>query len=397
MEKTRRQNHTLKWLLPLLILLFAVLASVMVAKSRRPPEKQVRENPGILVETLILEAKPQRAVIHATGTVTTQHQISLVAEVTGTLSWVSPKFVSGGFFRKDEKLLEIDPRDYQLAVERARADLTRAQASLQTEEEQARIAKREWEQLELPDKGQPSPLVLRQPQLESARAALIAARAGLEQAQLNLERTRILAPFNGRLHDKKVDLGEYVRTGSLLAGFAGTDRAEILVPLPIEDLNWLVIPRAGSLKTGSAVTLHAQLGTETSNWQGQIVRSLGEVDPSSRMATILVAVDDPYNLEGPHATSSALLNGLFVQLEIQGKELGEVIEIPRAALREGDLVWLADANDQLEIRPVKVLRRQQQSLLIEAGLIPGERLVLTNISAAAAGLKLRPQAQERQP
>lgn len=396
MEKTKRQNHLLKWLLPLLILLLAAVASVMVAKSRRPPVKDVRENPGILVETLTLEAQPERALIHATGTVKPQQQISLVAEVTGTLTWVSPAFADGGFFRKGEKILEIDPRDYQLAVQRARADLARTQAALQTEEEQAAIATQEWQRLELADKGQPGPLVLRQPQLESARAALVAARAGLEQAELNLERTQILAPFNGRLHDKKVDRGEYVRAGSLLAAFASTDRAEILVPLPVEDLNWLAVPRAGSRKGGSRVSVHAQLGTETSHWQGQVVRSLGEVDPASRMATLVVAVDDPYNLEAAHASDSVLLNGLFVQLDIQGKELGHIISIPREALREGDLVWLAAANDQLEIRPVKVLRRHQQSLLIASGLAAGERLVLTNISAAAPGLKLRPRAREHQ-
>ena len=397
MEKTKRQKHYLKWLLPLLILLFAALAAVMVAKSRRPPAKEVRDNPGILVETLTLEARSQRARVHATGTVRAQQQISLVAEVTGTLVWVSPRFAGGGFFRQGEKLLEIDPRDYALAVERAQADLARAQASLQTEEEQAALAKREWQQLQLPDKGQPSPLVLRQPQLQSAQATLVAARAGLKQAQLNLERTQIRAPFNGRLHDKKGDLGEYVRSGSVLARFAGTDRAEILVPLPVEDLEWLVIPRAGSRASGSAVTVSAQLGDKNKSWQGQIVRSLGEVDPVSRMATMVVTVDDPYHLKASEAKDSALLSGLFVQLEIQGKELGSVIEIPRAALRQGDVVWLAAANDQLEIRPVKILRRQQQSLLIESGLAPGERLVLTNISAAAPGLKLRPRSQEPRP
>jgi RND family efflux transporter MFP subunit len=397
MEKTKRQYHVLKWLLPLLILLLAAVASVMVAKSRRPPAKEVHENPGILVETLTLEATPQRAMIRATGTVRPQQQISLVAEVTGTLTWVSPAFVDGGFFRRGEKLLEIDPRDYQLAVQRARADLARAQAALQTEEEQAALAGREWQRLDLADKGQPSPLVLRQPQLESARAALIAARAGLEQAQLNLERTQILAPFNGRVHDKKVDGGEYVRAGNGLAGFAGTDRAEILVPLPVEDLGWLDIPRAGNGKTGAAVSVSAQSGSGTSTWQGQVIRALGEVDPTSRMTTIVVAVDDPYNLAAADTGRSDLLNGLFVQLEIAGHELGEVIEIPRAALREGNVVWLATADDQLEIRPVKVLRRRQQSLLIGSGLAAGERLVLTSISAPAPGLKLRPQAEERRP
>ncbi len=391
----KTKSNRLKIILPILILLIAALGAVATVKSRKAPAKKPQINPGLLVETILLVRQPERAIVRATGTAEPLHEISVVAEVNGKLTWVSPTFVEGGFFRKGEKLLEIDPRDYRLAIQKAEADLARARTGLQTEEEQSAIARREWDQLELADKGEPGALVLRRPQLDSAKADLAAAQASLDLARLNLERTGIFAPFNGRLRSKKVDLGEYVRSGNPLALFAGTDRTEIIVPLPLAELRWLDIPSAGSGKKGSSCTVSALIGGHLYRWQGAVSRTFGEIDNASRMAKIAISVDDPYRLRRPKkANDIPLANGLCVDIEIEGASLDQVVSIPRSALREGDVVWLADENDQLEIRPVRVLRRQQQRLLIDQGLQGGERLILTNISGSATGMKLRPQDRE---
>lgn len=395
-EVTPKRNH-FKWLLPILILFLAGLAAVAITKARKAPEKHAQIDRGILVETIPVVNQSRHAIVHATGTVEAQQEISLVAEVSGTLTWVSPRFVEGGFFTKGEKLLKIDQRDYRLAVQKAQAELARARTGLQTEKEQSGIAKREWERLDLPDKGAPSPLVLRQPQLESEKANLAAAQASLNLARLNLERTSILAPFSGRLRSKKVDLGEYVRIGNPLAVLAGTDHAEIIVPLPVEDLHWLDIPAAGSGQKGSDCTISASFGDNLYQWQGTITRAFGEIDNNSRMARIAISVEDPYNLM-PQQEEKAipLPNGLFVSIEIKGALLSRVVTIPRNSLRDGNVVWLSDEKNQLEIRPVHVLRREQQYLLIDQGLKGGERLILTNISGTAPGMKLRPQDRENQ-
>jgi RND family efflux transporter MFP subunit len=396
MSEVSAKNH-LKWILPLLILLLAALGAVVLVKLREEPAKMAQTNPGLLVETVSLVRQSERAIVHATGSVEPLREISVVAEVNGKLIWVSPRFVEGGFFRKGESLLEIDPRDYHLRIQMAEAELARARTGLQTEEEQSAIAQREWDQLELSDKGTPGPLVLRQPQLDSANAALAAARANLELARLNIERTRIIAPFAGRIRSKKVDQGEYIRSGNSLAIFAGTDQAEIVVPLSLADLRWLDIPTAGSGKKGSNCTISAQIDGHSYRWQGAISRTFGEIDHGSRMAKIAIVVDDPYNLstEGPEY-AIPLNNGLFVDIEIEGASLGEVVKIPRNALREGDTVWLVTEDNRLEIRPVDVLRRQRRSLLIAEGLRGGERLILTNISGAAPRMKLRPRQREKQ-
>ncbi len=397
MNKANTKNRHLKWILPLLILLIAVLGARATVQSRKAPVKKPLVNLGLLVETIQVVRQSTNAVVAATGTVEPLQEISLVAEVNGKLTWVAPGFADGGFFRKGEKLLEIDPRDYRLAIQKAEAELARARTALQTEEELSGIALREWQQLELPGKGTAGALVLRQPQLDSANATLAAAEATLELARLNLDRTHIIAPFNGRLRNKNVDLGEYVRTGSPLASLAGTDQAEIIVPLPLADLNWLEIPSAGSDKRGSNCIVSTQIGAQLYRWQGRISRSFGEIDRASRMAKIAIRVEDPYRFnEQEAAHAMPLANGLFVDIEIEGARLDQVVSIPRSALRDGDVVWLADENDQLEIRPVRVLRRQKQQLLLDQGLQGGERLILTNISGSASGLKLRPQAKERQ-
>jgi len=394
-ENTPKRNH-LKWILPILILVLALLATRALLKSRKAPEKQAQINPGLLVKTLTVELTQQQAKVYATGTVEPQFEITLSAEVNGSLIWASQRFVEGGFFSKGDKILEIDPRDYKLDLQRAEAELAKAKAALQTEEEQAGIASREWQQVDLTDKGEPGALVLRKPQLLSSKAAFAAAQAGIQQAQLNLERTIIRAPFSGRLRSKQVDRGEYVRSGNPLAVLASTNQAEVTVPLPLSDLQWLNIPRAASGKQGSSCTLSTHIDGQSHLWQGTITRAFGEVDRNSRMAKIAIAVKDPYQLNHKQDDASiSLQNGLFVDVEISGTDLGQLAKLPRSALREGDVVWLADENDQLEVRSVHVLRRQQETLFVDQGLKAGDRVVLTSISGVAPGMKLRLNAEEK--
>ncbi len=388
-----KRNH-LKWILPILILVLAALASMMMIRSRKMPEKETQINPGVPVTVMTIERGPRHVLIPATGTVDPERQISLVSEVSGKLAWLSPRFVEGGFFRKGEKLLEIDPRDYQLALQRAQAELAKARIGLQTEEEQGAIARREWERIDLQDKGEPGPLVLRQPQLQGEKANLAAAKAAVGQARLNLEKTSIYAPFNGRLSSKKVDLGEFVRSGNPLGLFTSSDRAEILVPLPLEDLRWIDVPPAGSDRTGSVCRIESEIGGQIYSWTGSVRRNFGEIDPTTRMASIVIGVDDPYQLAGAEQGGLPLAHGLFVQLKIEGRRFEDLVAIPRSALHEGNQVWLAGREDLLEIREVKVLRRQQEEVLLAAGLNAGERLVLTEIAGAAPGMKLRPQPAE---
>ena len=393
MSETKRPRRALKIILPILILVIGIAAFKILGSLKKAPQRQKPPQQGVLVDVVELQSKAHQVKVYATGTVIAEQEISIVPEVSGKVVWISPQLVGGGLFKKGETLLKIEASDYQLAVERAQADIASAKVALRTEQEKARVAMQEWQRIELPDKGTPGPLVTREIQLQQQQANLAAAKANLKQAQLNLQRTAIKAPFDGRIRQEQVGLGQYLRVGNSIATFAGTSRAEVEVPLPLDELHWLSIPAPSSKEVGSLAMIRLP-GNEQAQWQGKILRSLGEIDSGSRMATVVIGIDDPYQLK-KSADGPVLQNGQFVDIVIFGRHLGQVISIPREALHNGQQVWIADEENRLRQRPVKVLRREKRQLILESGVIPGERLILTTLSGAADGLLLRPVLQEQ--
>jgi len=317
----------------------------------------------------------------------------VIPQVSGRVVEVAPQMVAGGFFRRGELLFRIDDADYRLAVDKARAQLAKAEYELAAMEGQARIAREEWDRLALADGRQPNPLVVYEPQLKNARAALLSAQASLSQAELDLERTALRAPFNALVRSETLDLGQYLRSGSSVAVLAGTDRAEIVVPLPLQELDWLALPRRGAADGGATATVRLAGGGENLAWSGRVVRTLGDVDPQGRMFRVVVAVDDPYSLASRREDRPELAIGSFVEVRLQGKSLDNVAVLPASALRDGDTVWIMN-DAHLKIRPVEVVRRTRDEVVIDGGLTAGEQVVLTALSGAAEGMKLRPAAAE---
>lgn len=391
---TRRQR-LLRIVLPILILLLGVVGMRLLVLSRQAPPKLATKNPGVLVEVLRVEPDDHHLQVLGTGTVQSRQEVTITPQVSGRIVTLAQGFQAGGFFRKGEMLFEIEAIDYQLALERAAAALAKAEVDQALVEGQARVAAQEWERLN-PGSEAP-PLVLQQPQLKNAAAAVAAARAGVEQARLDLARTRIAAPFDCRVRSEEVALGQYVRAGTGVALVAGTEAVEIVVPLPLEELRWLQIPRAGSAGQGSSARVRLSGAGETQSWDGRIVRSLGEVDSRSRMARVVVAVEDPYRIAGGAKPQAALEVGMFVEVSLSGQTLSQVVALPRSALREGGVVWTVDGEDRLQLQPVTVVRQEGEQALVSEGLAAGDRVVLTRISGAAAGLQLRPREQGASP
>jgi len=394
MTEPKGKTHlAVKIILPILILIIGFAGFKMMGKLKTAPQRQRPPQQGILVDVVVLKAKTHQVTVHATGTVQAEQEISLVPEVSGKVSWISPQLVSGGFFKKGETLLKIETSDYKLAIEKARAEIAQVQVALATEREKANVALAEWKRIDIPEKGKPSPLVTREIQMQQQQANLAAAQANLQQAQLNLQRTELKAPFNGRIRQEQVDLGQYLRSGTSIGNFAGTDRAEIYIPLPVSELIWLDIPST-SQQQGSTVDIYLP-GKKSSKWNGKVVRSLGEIDPTSRMATLAVMVEDPYQ-RGATKNKGELQNGLFVDVEIHGEKIADIISIPRKALHTDNMVWIADNENHLDLRTVDILRREKQQVLIKGGVLPGEKLILTTLSGATEGILLRPVLQETQ-
>lgn len=391
MTQNKKPRIALKIILPLLILIIGVVGFNMLGKLKKNPQRQQAPQLGVLVDVMELRAGPHQVRVHATGTVTAEQEIPLIPEISGKVVWMAAQLVNGGIFAKGEPLLKIEATDYQLAVEKAQAEVAKAEVSLRTEQEQARIAMQEWKRIDLPDKGTPGPLVSHEIQLLQQQANLAAAKANLKQAELSLARTTLSAPFAGRIRQEQVDLGQYLRAGTSIGSLAGTARAEVQVPLPLDELRWIDIPATPVSPPGSKAMISPAERPEL-RWEGRITRSLGEIDATSRMATVVITINDPYALNSNKG--QVLQNGQFVNIEILGTELEEVIQIPRSALRSEQKVWIADGNNQLQIRPVKILRREQRQYLVGEGIASGEKLILTTLSGAADGLLLRPVLQE---
>lgn len=384
-----RPNKWLRIALPLLILIAGIIGMRLLILSNKGPQKVAPAYNGALVELLTVQPQSRAVTVPATGIVQPAAEITLTPQVSGRVVRMAPQLSPGGFFRQGEELFAIDDADYRLAVAKAEAAVSKAEYELATVEGQATIARQEWTQLYPESQEEAPPLVLNQPQVKNARANLAAAVAGLEQARLDLARTRLVAPFDCLVRSEQLDLGQYVKSGTGVALLSGSRQAEIVVPIPLAELHWLTIPRAGSRTVGSVATVRLNAGAENFTWPAKVVRALGEVDPQGRMARVVLALNDPYGLKSAVARQPQLAFGSFVQVTIEGPQLPQVVVLPATALRDGSLVWVADAEMKLQMRPVRVLRREAEIVLIDQGLQAGDKVVLTQLSGAAAGMQLR--------
>ncbi|HSM00629.1 MAG TPA: efflux RND transporter periplasmic adaptor subunit [Candidatus Limnocylindria bacterium] len=392
-----RKSILLKIALPIVVILAGLAGMQIMVHSRAAPKKEVKESRGVLVEVKSVTRENLPVVVMGTGTVGSRQEASITPQVNGRVTYLAPGFVVGGLFRKGDLLFRIEDTDYRLAIDGAKAALAKAEFDLATVEGQAHVARIEWERLHLAETKEPSPLVLYEPQLKNARASVDSAKAGLSQAELDLARTSVYAPFPCLVRSEEIDLGQYVTVGKSVATVAGTGAAEIVVPLPLEEMQWITIPRKGSNGNGSKALVKLAVGDQVLTWKGRVVRSLGEVDPRGRMARVVVGVADPYNLQrGGDSKRQDLEIGMFVDVEIIGKTLSGVFAVPRSALRDGDTVWKMDEEGRLRVTPVTVVRRERDTVILRDGFEEGDMVVLTNISGAAEGMQLR-LAEEENP
>ncbi len=375
----------LRVLLPVAVL--AVSGAIAYVTVVTAPKAERRTPPPTLpsVDVLRTVRSDYAVVLQSQGTVQPRTESNLIAEVAGRVVDVSPSFREGGFFETGDVLLSIDPRDYRTAITIAESNL--AQERLALEEERARAAQAEVDWKRLGGGEQPSALVLRKPQLASARAAVAAAVAELERARLNLERTAVAAPYAGRVLENNVDIGEYVSPGTALARIYAVDYAEIRLPMTPAQLEYLDVPEQyrGDSETADAgprVTLTASIGRRSYRWQGRIVRAEGAIDTLSRQTFVVAQVDDPY---GKRPSGNPPLKvGQFVEAAIEGRLLRDVIVLPRAAIRLGGAVDVVDADERISRRDVEVIWRDPTHVVVGEGLSEGELVSLTPITLSGS-------------
>jgi RND family efflux transporter MFP subunit len=372
-----------KILVPGVILLVSVFgAFTLLATS---PELKPTSLEPLSTTVRVLEMQPQsvRLTVHSQGTVAPNTETELIPEVSGRIAWISPSLVNGGTFAKGALLLRLDEQDYVTALDRARATLTRAEA----EHQHAQFEHQRLESLEAKQLASRSALESALRTLRVGEAFLQEARAAVAQAERDLERTRIQAPFTGLARRVSVDIGQFVSRGNSVATVYASAEAEVRLPIADRQLAYLNLPTGvgGELpaELQPMVTLSAEFGGRQLTWEGRIVRTEAQIDTMSRMIHVVARVDN-------NTQATPLSVGLFVNATIEGLLADDVMVLPRSALREGNRVLVVDAEDRLRYREVDPLRLYQDQVLIRGGLVPGERVCVSPLQTAIDGMPVKP-------
>jgi RND family efflux transporter MFP subunit len=379
-NRDKSMKKYIKKFSPIVILLVSITVFVLMIKLKPEAEFQKPKIIPQMVETMVAFPTEVQAKISSQGTIRPEHEISVTSELSGKVTWVSEKFLEGAGFRLGDTLMKIEKRDYELALISTESSLFQARLALQREEAEAKLANLEWERI---GEGDASSLTLREPQLAQAKAVLAAAEAAYEQSKRNLGRTIILAPFNGRVRKKMVDLGTNLVPGARIADIYNSASFEVRLPIADKDVPFLGIPLDGkTLNTSKrpSVRLFGSYGAKNFQANGYIVRSESEIDPKTRMISVIATI--------PVSKSQANLKvGMFVNAEIEGISFSEVTVVSRNAVKN-DMVWVVQ-DHKIRRKSVEVIRLENDFAFIKDGLNKNDRVLITRLSSYVDGMPVR--------
>lgn len=378
-----------------------VVAGVALANTMSALAPEATRGSRVASKSAVRIVKPglhtRATTLSATGTVEPSQRIEFVPEVAGRVVWVSPSLAPGARFAKGEVFARIENRDFQIRVQQARAQVRSAELELELEKGRQEVARREWELLGSDRPADDAPLATRQSHLEVAEVGLASAKSALDQAELTLARTVLRAPFDCSVVSEAIDVGQYVAPGSSIANLIGTKTFRIRVGLRVEDLTYLQVPGFNS-EVGSTAKIVQRLGRgQEISRPGTVTRLIEQLDPQSRRALVLVEVEDPLTTidEG----SLPLLAGAFVDVTFRGKELANVIPVPREAVQQGHFVWTV-RDGKLHRNRIEIAWDSDESVFASGGLSPNDAIVTSALSNPVDGqeveVELAPTAQADQ-
>ncbi len=379
-------------LITVAILIAAVVLSYILISNPAHSEKkeELQKASGIVeIEKAVIGDYPVK--IEVMGQVIPAHETLLKSRVPGEIIEVSPNFVPGGLFKKGEFILKIDPADYELDIKVKTAALNQAMAAYNLELGQQQIAKDEMKMLERRTgrKLKNTSLALRKPQLEQAKANLESAKAALEIAKLNLKRTNVKAPYNALVKERLGDIGNIFSSLDKLAMLVNTDKYWIDIEVPIKDIIWLKIPSSDDeYKKGSKAII--KLGKIRGEREGHLFKQIGSVNPKSRLASMLININDPLLLNSDTTDKSSkppIILGDFVSVTLIGKTLKNAFRIPLSYIRYGSNIWL-EKNGKLIIQPVTIAYKDRKYAYITAGLEHNDHIVTSDIITPVNGMKI---------
>jgi membrane fusion protein, multidrug efflux system len=382
----------LKILVPLLLLLLGIggawwLITHKTAADEAAVKKVKHEPPTVSVDTAIMETL--RMDVSSQGVVVPKIELALVAEVSGKVVKAHPAFAAGGYFKYGEMLLTIDTRDYEFAIIRANAAIAEAYKELLREREEALQAEQEWQAL---GSGKATDYVLHKPQLKERQAKLAAAEADLNTAKLQLERCRLVAPFNGWVRDKRVTAGQYLEAGKIIAQLYADDNAEVRLPIATDQLEFLALPPQNkALGKWPEVTLTARFGKNERHWQGRLVRTSSDLDDKNALFYAIAEIPNAFKVYDKQAP---LMPGMFVQASISGIERFDLLSLPKTALFSGNQVYTVGNDNRLRQHAVEILRSDKDRIIIAKGLALGEQVMVHGVDLPVDGMKVRIKQNE---
>ena len=431
----------------LVLLAIGIGGMAALIRLRQPPERQAIEEQAKLVRVMTVQQQELPLTLEGFGAVRAKTEWRIVPEVAGPLVKVSPYLRAGLHVQKGELLLEIDPRPYQLAVQRIRAQIEQDRREIDVLRQQQRnyeatlrIAKRNLEIAEaelkrddtLVSKGTISSRerdlrrqsrnemeqgvqtaqnnwLLISPQIAKTEAAIAVAQVQLADAELQLEKTRLRAPFDGQVISSHLDLGEFVQAGQEAARLYDTSVVEIPMFIPLDDLRWFPALSPDRLRDHSQsesssqprqspllhpATVYWRSGDREYTWPGHVGRWESGLDPRTRTLTLVIEVTEPWKTFRP-GDHPPLQPGMFCRLTIETRRIPRAVRIPRTALRPENTVFLVQ-NGVLALRRVEVLHVQKESVIVTAGLESGDELIVSPLSTPVVGMKLRPREVDPQ-
>jgi len=387
---SRREKFALTVASTVIILVAGAVVWYMMANKPKAQRSRPAAIAPLVTASEVLPGS-YSITIPVMGTVIPAAEVDLKARVGGEVVWVHPEFVEGGLVNKGQTLVKIDPVDYELALTAKKANLETTLADLKAEQGQQEIARAEWELLGLGEDAtaMDRELALRVPQLAAKEARLEAARAEVSQAELDLARTVTKAPFNAVIRSTSVDIGGQVTSQSTLANLVESDTFYIQALIPLDRLKWITLPDGpGSpVSIASVSTGHGRIR------EGRVYKLLSDLEPSGRLARLLIKVDDPLDLKYPVSERSPMLMGDYVSVKIMGREIEDVYRIDQEYLRDGSMIYTVDPANRLHILNVDVIWREVDHVLVR-GIDPQLRLIVSNLSAPVEGMEVRIQGEE---
>jgi RND family efflux transporter MFP subunit len=351
---------------------------------RKKPPRQSR-----LVTVQSVHRTDCATTVNAMGTVIPAKTVTIDPEVSGRINSVAPEVVPGGIIKEGQLLLRIDSRDYETIVKQRESARAKARLDLKLELGNQSVAKEEYEMLGEVIDEQDRELVLRKPHLKNAQSALDASRAAVNKAKLDVERCTITAPFNAIIKEKHVDPGARVSPSSPLITVIGTDEYWVEVLVPVNQLQWIDIQEEDNGHNPTAKIFNSSAWGDDVYREGKVLRLLGGLEEKGRMAQLLVSIKDPLCLKRDKSIIPIVLTGSFVSVEIQGRTIPSVVPVKREYIRDGDKVWVMNSDNQLEIRPVKIVFSGKNTVYLTSGIDEGEQIITTDISAPVDGMPVR--------